>query len=181
MDADKKPTINGLHIRFAEADDCADIYEMFTAASVFTGTLQLPYPSREYWLKRITDTSNGSYHLVAVIEGRVIGLLDIHTFPNRPRRRHAGVIGISVADEWQGKGVGGALMRACIDLADNWLNLMRLELEVYSDNEAAIRLYQKFGFIHEGTLRQHAFRDGQYVDSVSMARLCTVKANARLE
>jgi putative acetyltransferase len=58
-----------------------------------------------------------------------------------------------------------------VDLADNWLNLTRLELEVYADNEAAIHLYKRFGFEEEGHLRQHAFRDGQYVDSIVMGRL----------
>jgi putative acetyltransferase len=62
-------------------------------------------------------------------------------------------------------------MHAGIDLADKWLNLTRLELEVYTDNEAAIQLYKRFGFELEGTLRQDAFRDGQYVDSYKMARL----------
>ena len=62
-------------------------------------------------------------------------------------------------------------MQACLDLADNWLNLERLELEVYADNEAAISLYKRFGFEHEGTLRKHAFRDGVYVDSIMMGRL----------
>jgi putative acetyltransferase len=78
---------------------------------------------------------------------------------------------MGVHDEWQGKGVGKALMRAGLDLADKWLNLTRLELEVYTDNEPAIRLYEQFGFECEGTLRQHAFRDGSYVDSYMMARL----------
>jgi putative acetyltransferase len=62
-------------------------------------------------------------------------------------------------------------MRAGLELADNWLNLTRLELEVYSDNESGVRLYERFGFEREGTLRQHAFRDGRYVDSYVMARL----------
>jgi putative acetyltransferase len=62
-------------------------------------------------------------------------------------------------------------MHAIIDLADNWLNLTRLELEVYADNEAAIHLYERFGFEIEGTLRQHAFREGRYVDSKMMGRL----------
>ncbi len=78
---------------------------------------------------------------------------------------------MAVRDDWQGKGVGTALMAACIDLADNWLNLTRLELEVYVDNEPAIRLYTKFGFEMEGTLRRNAFRNGEYVDSYAMARL----------
>jgi putative acetyltransferase len=76
-----------------------------------------------------------------------------------------------VSDAWQGQGVGKALMQAGVDLADNWLNLTRLELEVYSDNDPAIRLYERFGFEREGIMRQHAFRSGQYVDSLMMARL----------
>jgi RimJ/RimL family protein N-acetyltransferase len=50
------------------------------------------------------------------------------------------------------------------------------ELEVYTDNEPAIQLYKKFGFTIEGTLAQFAFRDGQYVDSYTMARLRQVES-----
>ncbi|RME41865.1 MAG: GNAT family N-acetyltransferase, partial [Caldilineae bacterium] len=67
--------------------------------------------------------------------------------------------------------VGSQLMAAAIDLADNWLNLRRLELTVYTDNEPAIRLYRKFGFEVEGTHRAYAFRDGVYVDTLAMARV----------
>lgn len=162
--------LEGLEIRRAEPDDCSAIYEMFRSPKVYEGTLQIPYPSREVWRKRITE-SDGCYNLVAVSGEHVIGMLTVDTFPNRPRRRHVGRIGISVSEAWQGKGVGKALMRAGVDLSDKWLNLTRLELEVYSDNEAAIRLYEQFGFEREGVLRQHAFRDGRYVDSIMMARL----------
>ena len=163
--------VEGLKIRRAEPDDCSDIYEMFSCPRVFSGTLQLPYPSREQWRQRLANPSEGHYRLVAVVENKVVGLLGLETFPTKPRRAHAGTFGISVHDDWQGKGIGAALMKACLDLADNWLNLTRLELEVYADNESAIHLYQRFGFEMEGTLRQHAFRDGQFVDSIVMARL----------
>jgi putative acetyltransferase len=131
----------------------------------------LPYPSREDWRRRLIETPESRYNLVAVIGDRVVGMISLDTFPNKPRRRHAGVIGICVHEEWQGKGVGTALIRAIVDLADHWVNLTRLELEVFADNETAIRLYERFGFQVEGTLRQHAFRDGQYVDSMVMGRL----------
>ena len=72
---------------------------------------------------------------------------------------------------WPAKGVGTALMQALLDLADNWLNLSRLELTVFTDNEAAVKLYQKLGFVIEGTHRKFAFRDGEYVDCYAMARL----------
>ena len=162
--------VEGLEIRRAEPDDCSAIYEMFRSPKVYEGTLQIPYPSREQWRKRITET-DGCYSLVAVSGEHVIGMLTIDTFPHKPRRRHVGIIGISVTDTWQGKGVGKALMQACVDLADKWLNLTRLELEVFADNETAIRLYEQFGFQHEGLLRQHAFRDGRLVDSIVMGRL----------
>ena len=164
-------SIEGLTIRRAEPDDCDAVYEMFTASTVYSGTLQLPYPSREYWRRRLSENPDSVYNLVALIEGRIIGLAHVATFPNRPRRKHAGVIGISVHEDWQGKGIGKQLMRAIVDLADNWLNLTRLELEVYADNEAAIRLYERFGFEVEGRLRQHALRNGQFVDSIVMGRL----------
>jgi L-phenylalanine/L-methionine N-acetyltransferase len=163
--------VEGLHIRRAEPDDYLAIHELFGCSKVFTGTLQLPYPSREEWRRRLAEPDEGTYNLVAVVGDRVVGMIGVHTFPNKPRRRHAAAIGMCVHDEWQGKGIGAGLMRAALDLADKWLNLTRLELEVYTDNEPAIRLYREFGFEREGTLRQHAFRDGHYVDSYLMARL----------
>lgn len=144
---------------------------MFSSPKVFESTLQLPYPSRERWRRRLTETNDDTYDLVAIAGDNVAGMVSVHTFPNRPRRRHVGAIDIVVHAEWQGKGVGKALMCAGLELADNWLNLTRLELEVYADNEAGVRLYERFGFEIEGTLRQHAFRDGRYVDSYVMARL----------
>lgn len=76
-----------------------------------------------------------------------------------------------MATAWQGKGVGSRLLTAALDVADNWMNLHRVELTVYVDNEAAQRLYRKFGFEVEGVLRDSALRDGVFVDTVSMARL----------
>jgi putative acetyltransferase len=80
---------------------------------------------------------------------------------------------MSVRDDWHGKGVGTALMRAIVDLADNWIGYRRLELTVYTDNAAALALYRKFGFDVEGTLRDYSYRDGRYVDAYTMARLRT--------
>jgi putative acetyltransferase len=78
---------------------------------------------------------------------------------------------MAVRDDWQGKGVGKALLGAAVDLADNWLNVERIELTVYTDNAAAIALYQRFGFDIEGTFRRYGFREGVYVDAHAMARL----------
>lgn len=163
--------VEGLTIRRAEPDDYPALYEMFTSPKLYANTLQLPYPSREGWRRRLAEPGEGRHNLVAVVGDKVVGMFGLNTFPHRPRRHHVGSLGMSVHDDWHGKGVGTALMRAGLDLADNWLNLTRLELEVYTDNEAAVRLYERFGFEREGLLRRHAYRDGRYVDAYVMARL----------
>jgi len=80
-------------------------------------------------------------------------------------------LGMMVHADFQGHGVGTALMEAAVDLAEHWLNISRIELEVYTDNAAALALYKKFGFEIEGTLRDYAYRDGQFVDAYLMARI----------
>jgi L-phenylalanine/L-methionine N-acetyltransferase len=157
-------------IRRAEPNDSEALYKIFTCPKVIWGTLQLPYPSHEVWRKRLAEPEEGRFSLVALVEGQAIGHLGLST-EQRPRRKHAGGIGMSVHDDFQGRGVGTALLTAAVDMADHWLNLQRLELTVLVDNEPAIRLYKKCGFEIEGTLRRHSFRAGQYVDVFYMARL----------
>lgn len=157
-------------IRRTEPSDYEAIHQIFSGPRAVWGTLQLPFPSLETWRKWLAEPPEGKFGLVACHGNAVVGQLDIHTALNRPRRRHVGQIGMAVRDDWQGRGVGTALLQAGVELADQWLNLLRLELEVYTDNEPALRLYKKFGFIIEGTLARYAFRDGQYVDVHVMAR-----------
>ena len=158
-------------IRHAEPDDYEALHRIFSGPRVIAGTLQLPLPSAEMWRKRVSEKPENLYSLVACADGEVVGNLGLETQPTRWPRRHVGQIGMAVRDDWQGKGIGTALMEAVLDLADNWLNLTRVELSVYTDNAAAIALYEKFGFEVEGTHRRYAFRNGTYVDSYSMARV----------
>ena len=158
-------------VRHAEPEDYAAVQRSMSGEKAVWGTLQLPYPSLASWRKRLAEPPEGFYLLVACAEGEVIGNLGLHTFPKRPRRRHAGGLGMAVRDDWQGRGAGTALMKAALELADDWLGLLRLELEVFTDNAAAVHLYRKFGFAVEGELKGYAFRAGRYADVYLMARL----------
>ena len=73
--------------------------------------------------------------------------------------------------DYQNAGVGTALMNALIDIADNWLMLIRLELSVFEDNERAIHVYEKCGFKKEGIKRMAAIRNGKYVNEYMMSRI----------
>jgi putative acetyltransferase len=125
-------------VRHAEPEDYEAMHRIMCGPRVAAGTLQLPLQPAEAWRKRLAEPPEGLFLLVACVEGEVVGNLGLETSPNRPRIRHAGSIGMAVRDDWQGRGVGTALMEAALDLADNWLNLSRLELTVYTDNAAGM-------------------------------------------
>lgn len=158
-------------IRRVEPGDYKAVQQVFVHPEVMRGTLQLPFPSEDLWKKRLEGANEDLYGLVACVEGGIVGIGDVTTFSKSPRRRHAGYVGLVVHEKWHGKGVGTALMKALIDVADKWLNLTRLELTVFIDNEPAVRLYKKLGFVVEGTHRKFAFRDGEYADCYAMARV----------
>jgi putative acetyltransferase len=159
----------GLTIRARESGDWPAIAALLALPRVRWGTLRLPYVSAEETRKWIEKSPEGSTHIVALLDERLVGSADVTRFTGR--RAHVGGIGICVHDEFHGRGIGTALVGALVETADKWLNLRRLELYVYVDNEPAIRLYKKFGFVIEGTRRGAAFRDGEFVDDYAMARL----------
>jgi putative acetyltransferase len=160
-------------VRRAEPGDYEAVARNFQDESAYSGTLQLPLPSVEVWRRRMADPGDDNYIFVACVGAEVVGHAGLHPTTNRgsPRRAHTLGIGMAVPSAWQGKGVGTALMRTLCDFADGWLNVIRLELTVYTDNERAIALYKKFGFVIEGTHKAYALRAGRYVDSYSMARI----------
>jgi len=160
-----------IRIRMARPSDADAWAEIMCQPKVYHGTLQLPHTTPELWRSRLEKNDPPyDYVLVAEVDGKVVGTLGLYR-SRAPRNIHVAGLGMAVHDAYQGRGIGRALMEAGIDAADRWLNIVRIELEVYPDNERAIKLYESFGFAHEGRKRTAAFRDGQYVDTLMMARI----------
>ena len=165
-----------IKIRRATTADAAAMAQQMSAPEVFAGLLQMPYPTEATWRQKLEDLNapgKSDLLLVAVREadGVVVGSAGLHPASPSLRRRHVMFLGISVSVQSQRQGVGQALMAALLDYADNWAQVLRLELNVYADNAAAIRLYESCGFSLEGRMSAYALRDGVYVDSLAMARL----------
>ena len=91
----------------------------------------------------------GSIMLVAFDEGELIGTGAVSVISGKPRFAHRREIAISVRKDYWGKGIGTGLMNLLLDFAKK-SGAEVLELEVRSDNEAAIALYKKFGFEKAG-------------------------------
>ena len=162
-------------VRRATVADAEGFAAMLGHPEVFPWLLQMPHANPELWRVRLgemTAPGKPDMLLVAVTDsGELVGGAGLHPAGASPRKRHVMALGMQVQPAWQRQGVGSLLMKALIDVADNWLGLLRLELDVYADNAKAQALYRRFGFVEEGVHRCHALRDGVYVDSLSMARL----------
>jgi len=156
-------------VRHVETTDAQALHQLYSQPAVYRDTLQLPLPSKELWQQRIADLKPGMHNLVACLDGQLVGQLTVE-LNQRVRRRHVATFGIGVDSRSQGKGVGSSLMKAMIDICDNWAAIERIELTVFTDNQPAIALYRKFGFEIEGTSRRYAMRDGVLVDAYHMAR-----------
>jgi putative acetyltransferase len=157
-------------IRPVRAEDVADVEAVRHQPGVLAGTLNIPSERRQDLQHQIEGLGPDDHELVAEIDGRVVGTAAL--FANHGRMNHVGeIVHIMVHDEFQGRGIGRQLMAAILDIADNYLGLVRVELLVYPDNESAIRLYENLGFAHEGVKRKYSRRQGRLVDAVMMARI----------
>ncbi|TMK64990.1 MAG: GNAT family N-acetyltransferase [Actinobacteria bacterium] len=127
-----------------------------------------PIP-RERWREGFERRYDDEYATILVSvdeEDRIVGHLSADA-----RKDRAAEIGMAVSKEWRGRGVGSALLQACIDWARE-TEIHKLALQVWPHNEAAIRLYEKFGFEREGVLRSHYRRqNGELWDAIVMGLL----------
>ncbi len=161
---------SSLKFRAPNLNDAEEINSIVSMPKFIHGTSRLPYRRLDETREWLSSLGPDNTAILALLDGKIVGSADIRRA--KGRRSHCGAIGIGIHDDFHGQGIGTALMGQIVDVADNWLGLKRLELTVYSDNKPAIRLYEKYGFEREGLLRSYAFRAGQYVDVLTMARLC---------
>ena len=164
-------------VRRARVSDAAAYARIMGRPEVYPSVLQMPWASPDDWHARLSagaGPQNPDLRIVAETIGdapEVVGTAGLHVVGASPRKLHTRALGITVDPGWQGRGVGRLLMQAICDYADRWLGVLRIELEVYADNQRAQALYKRFGFVQEGYHRCDALRDGEYVDSLTMARL----------
>ena len=157
-------------IRGGSSDDWEAFHTIWSQPSVYWGTMQIPHPSADWNRERVLHRMPPRFWpLVAELDGQVVASSGLNR--EQHHRSHSASLGVMVHTDYQGLGIGSALLEAMVDLAENWLSLTRLFLEVYSDNSQAINLYEKYGFEQEGRYQAHSFRDGRYVDTLVMGRV----------
>lgn len=123
-------------------------------------------------IERIQEILNDpvNFQIVAVVEEAIVGQAEVRVIKNHLKYKHRANIGISVDRDYWGMGIGSSLMKLALHQAKE-NGLEQMELGVYSDNERAIYLYQKYGFQQCG-IWNNAFKlkDGTYRDELLMSK-----------
>ncbi len=121
----------------------------------------------------IDKAYQGEHDVMLGIELRsveqLVGVTGLHAIDFKDRHAGFGIV-VGEPEQW-GKGYGTEATALIVGYAFDTLNLNRVWLHVYEDNERGIRAYRKVGFREEGRLRQHAYHDGRYWDTVTMGIL----------
>lgn len=120
----------------------------------------------ETFLQQLVDSPH-QYMAIALDGNQVIATAGFHANPLQ-RLRHRASLGISIRQKYHNLGLGTLLMNHLIVQAKH-MGKRILELEVRKDNYAAIKLYEKVGFLQEGIKKQAFYVDGKYIDMIMMA------------
>jgi putative acetyltransferase len=159
-------------VRAGEPGDAAsflDLWKAVVAERRFVRTERAEHSVGYYRRRHFRHTwTDDQASIVAVAGDRVIGHLSVSR-EDSAATRHVASIGMAVAADWRGKGVGSALMAEAIEWARQF-RVEKLALSVYPDNAAALALYRKFGFQEEGRLTGHSKKSIGYRDEIVMGR-----------
>jgi len=121
------------------------------------------------WLARHLSAieKDSKVAVVAEVDGRVVGQTDVS--PKSGRQRHVGVLGIVIRSGYRDIGIGMELMKEAEAQARRF-RLKILMLDVFASNSRARHLYEKAGYRIVGCVPKAILKDGEYVDSIIMAK-----------
>ena len=152
-----------VQIRPAVDDDRVPLAELFAAVAEERDGIATE-PPVDVEARAASWTLDGT--LVASTGGEIVGSIHVDA-----SRHGFGEIGMTVARDWRGRGVGSALLAAAIGSARE-RGLHKLSLSVFPHNAAAIALYRKFGFVEEGRrVEQYRRQSGDLWDAIEMGLL----------
>jgi RimJ/RimL family protein N-acetyltransferase len=118
-------------------------------------------------LKNYIDRTNSLFLVAESTDGKIVGNINVDG-NQRKIMRHTAVFGMGMHKDWQGCGLGTALLQHAVDWCKNQSELELLYLQVYAENEAGLALYRKIGFTEHGKMPKVFKQNNRYHDEISM-------------
>lgn len=162
------------HVNANDAQECLDFFIQISHETENT----IRYPEeinitveKEKMILKSMEQSSSRYMLGAYVDDKLVGKVDCYAIGDKIKLKHRAALGISIIQDYWNLGIGTILMNEVIEIMTN-LGYEQLELDVMGNNERAISLYKKVGFIECGRLPHGIkFKDGRYCDLVTMVKV----------
>jgi RimJ/RimL family protein N-acetyltransferase len=126
------------------------------------GEFELTESEEEKFIRKCLASDNQLY-ILGSIDDTIVATLNF-TRGRRPRVRHSGEFGMAVRKQYWGLGIGSLMLDTLIAWAQDTRIVKKINLRVRTDNQRAVRLYERKGFVIEGTIRKEILLDGSYFD-----------------
>ena len=157
-----------IKIREIEVEDYKELLDFMKKVKGETNFLlgypdeiKLSYEDEKEHIKKV-KTSETSNYFVVMKNNKMIGCIGFNGNTAR-KMKHYGTIGISVLKEYWGRGIATALLEKLISWAKE-KGIKKINLDVFENNERAIKLYEKFGFKLEGCIEDGIFDGENYIN-----------------
>lgn len=163
---------NKIRLRKADKSDIDALYEIKNdkKAAAMLGGFSNGYSKIdiENWITYHNNNKNEVLYLIETVnDSKVIGHVGLYDIDYRVRKAEFAIL--IAGDENQDKGYGSLCTKYMIDYAFGELNLRKVTLTLLNDNKRALSLYEKYGFVREGVMKDDQYKNGKYHDVILMA------------
>ena len=127
----------------------------------YPNEIKMSYEDEKEYIKKVKSSETSNYFVV-IKNNKMIGCIGFNGNTAR-KMKHYGTIGISVLKEYWGRGIATTLLEKLISWSKE-KGIKKINLDVFENNERAIKLYEKFGFKLEGCIEDGIFDGENYIN-----------------
>jgi len=140
---------------------------LYLEKDIKTVALKTTRKEKIFWLRKFIETSKKKDKILFLAEhnGNIIGSSELRI--GRYKSAHVATFGIAISKEYRNLGIGSELMKTVFHEAKR-LEMKIIILQVFSNNNPAIKLYRNIGFKTFGKLPKGIFKNGKYADEIYM-------------
>lgn len=161
-----------LYLRLMRKEDAENIVNWRNDPKIRRGLFSYELINEEKHLQWYNTNANNTHRMDLMVcfkeTEESIGTLN---FSNIDFKNQKAEFGILIAKKFWGKGYATEAAQRSLEYGFQEMNLNKIYLKVFNDNQSAINLYKKLGFNEEGLLKEDIYKDGEFKNVKVMSLL----------